>query len=82
LTVKGPDAARLSARRTSATALALATDDVTAATYDRVKALVDPPLLIDNATSQVRKTLFGFIEFGQQVGSVSLAMPVFQTSGN
>jgi len=82
LTVKGPNAARLSARRTSATAIALATDDVTAATYDRVKAVVDPPLLIDNATSQVRKTLFGFIEFGQQVGSVSLAMPVFQTSGN
>jgi hypothetical protein len=82
LTVKGPDAARLSARRTSATALALATDDVTAATYKRVKALVDPPLVVDNVTSQARQTLFGMIEFGQQVGSVSLAMPVFQTATN
>jgi len=55
---------------------------VTAATYDRVKALVDPPLLIDNVTSQVRETLFGMIEFGQQEGSVSLAMPIFQTATN
>ena len=82
MVVKGPDAARLSARRTSATALGLATDDVTAATYDRVKALVDPPLLIDNVTSQVRETLFGMIEFGQQEGSVSLAMPIFPTATN